>query len=49
MNVPDFLKVEAEYLYSIVYMNAHLQNICVTVLSYITEKLVFFEMSFKAM
>ena len=47
MNAPNLLKVEAEYLCSIVYMNVHLQTVCVKVVSYIFEKLIFFEMSFK--
>jgi hypothetical protein len=39
--MPNFLKVEADYLCSIVYMNVHLQNVCVKVVTHITEKLSF--------
>lgn len=46
MNAHNLVKVEADYLCSFVYMSVHLQNVCVTVLSYITENLSF-EMSFK--
>jgi len=42
MNEPNLLKAEAEYLYGIVYMNVHLQNVCVTVVSYIIKKQIFF-------
>jgi len=42
MNASNLLKVEAGYLYSIVYMNVHLQNVCVTVVSDIIEKHIFF-------
>jgi len=42
MNESNLLKVEAEYLYGIVYMNVHLQNVCVTVVTYVTEKQIFF-------